>query len=89
QIQERIELIKDGGGVTDFPAFLSTSLDEGIANSFSNECVIHFENRFGKNISWLSLFPSESEYLLEPTKILWTGYEFKNNKHIFHAKQVM
>jgi len=88
-ICDRIELIKQGGGISESEAFFSTSLDRETATWFSGDAVIYFEDRYGKKVSGLSHFPGEQEYLLEPSTLLWTKHECINGKHIFHARKVV
>lgn len=90
EISNRIDLINNQGqsNITETKAFLSTSLDFGIAYSFKDKSMIVFDAPYGKSIASLSYFPSESEFLLLPSKILWESYEKIDNTYIFHAKIV-
>lgn len=89
EISDRIDLIKNGEGLSDTPAFFSTSLNLGTAESFAGKALIYFDLPYGKNVSNLSHFPGEKEFILEPCTLQWTHHEVKNGKHIFHAKKVV
>lgn len=79
-IQERIAIVQAGGGMTDFPAFMSTSSDKSVAYGFGlnhiaeEHYVVHFNKPYGKDLSLLGV-DGEAEYLINPSTILWTGYE--------------
>jgi hypothetical protein len=101
QIAQRIELVKQGGGIIHEPAYSSTSDDHNVANGFASKSIIIFDSVYGKSISMLSNFPFESEFLLPPGEILWESYERKEKVieypgeqpytqviHEFHAKVV-
>lgn len=88
-IQERIELIKNGEGLSDTPAFFSTSLDIEVAQDFARSAIIYFESAYGKDVSELSQFSSEREFLLEPCTLLWTQHAMQDEMHVFHARKVV
>jgi hypothetical protein len=88
EILERIDLINNGDGLSDTPAFFSTSLSLEVAENFTWNTVIYFDAPYGKDVSGLSYFTGEREYLLEPCTLQWTHYEIKDGMHIFHAKKV-
>ncbi|MBN9287225.1 MAG: hypothetical protein BGO43_15120 [Gammaproteobacteria bacterium 39-13] len=88
EIAYRIELIEEGGGVTDQKAYMSTSSDVEIGEMFKGNCLIIFDSIYGKEISGISDFPSEQEFLLSPGQIFWESYEYENDNIIFHAKVV-
>ncbi len=90
EIDKRIQLVKQGGGCTEQPAFMSTSTLQSVANGFkgNGNCLIIFDSVYGKSIERLSEFSSEKEYLLPPGQIYWKTYELKNGSHVFHADAV-
>ncbi|MBS0290146.1 MAG: hypothetical protein JSS07_08955 [Proteobacteria bacterium] len=90
QVNHRIDLVNHGGGITHEPAFMSTSADYKVSLNFSpfnkDKSIIIFEEAYGKDISQISYFPDEQEFLLMPSTIIWDGYEYKDGIHFFHAK---
>ncbi|MBS0287471.1 MAG: hypothetical protein JSR17_09250 [Proteobacteria bacterium] len=88
EILERISLVEQGGGITDQVAFQSTSSSKWVSEGFKGNCMIIFEDAYGKSVQSYSCFPGEQEYLLSPGKILWTSYEYKDGCHTFHAQVV-
>lgn len=88
EIIHRIELIEQGGGITDQKAYMSTSSDLEIGEMFKGNSLIIFDSIYGKEISSISEFPHEEEFLLLPSQILWESYEQQNGSIIFHARVV-
>ncbi len=88
EIQERIKFVKQGGGYTDRPAFLSTSTSQSVANNFKGKCMIIFDSVYGADVRKLSSVIGESEFLLPPGQIYWKGYEYINGCHTFRADAV-
>ncbi len=50
EIQNRINLVNQGGGLTDQPAFMSTSISRRIANGFRGNCLVVFDSVYGKPV---------------------------------------
>ncbi len=88
EIQMRIQLAQTEDGITYEPAFMSTSLDSYISESFSSGSLIIFDHRYGKNITGLSQFESEEEYLILPGHILWEAHDYHYGTFRFKAKVV-
>jgi len=88
EIQSRIELIDSDFPVSQSPAFISTSSDSWVGDGFSSGSFITFTGAFGKDVSGLSYFESESEYLVLPSQILWENYEYSNGTYYFKASVV-
>ncbi len=88
EIQERIDIIDNGGGIIPTKAFNSTSLDPDVARAFSVSSIVEFDGAYGKNIMDFSSFPGEQELLLSPSQIYWESYEVVDGTYVFHAKVV-
>lgn len=89
KITYRMDLIHEGGGLSDEPAYMSTSYDKEVSEGFKSSSMIVFDALYGKDIAWLSAFPDEQEFLLNPSTVLWEDYAFSNrNIPIFEAKVV-
>ncbi len=84
EIQTRINLIQQGGGYTEQPAFMSTTT----RLVYAPKSTIIFDSVYGKSIEKLSYFPSEKEFLLPPGQIFWKTYELKDGCHVFHADAI-
>ncbi len=90
EIQERINLVNQGGGFTEQPAYMSTSLSKDIASSpiFRGNCFIIFDSVYGTSVEKASASGFEQEYLLPPGQIFWKKYEYINGIHTFYAQAV-
>lgn len=88
EIQERIQITQTEEGFTYEPAFMSTSLNSYISENFSHGSLITFDNAYGKNITGLSQFEGEEEYLIPPGHILWEAYDYHYGTFHFKAKVV-
>ncbi|MCS5707904.1 ADP-ribosyltransferase [Candidatus Berkiella cookevillensis] len=88
EIQMRIQLAQIEDGITHEPAFMSTSLNSYISEGFSSGSLIIFDHTYGKNITGLSQFEGEEEYLILPGHILWEAYDYHYGTFRFQAKVV-
>lgn len=88
EIQMRIQLTQTEDGITHEPAFMSTSLDSYVSESFSSGSLIIFDHTYGKNITGLSQFEGEEEYLIPPGHIFWEAYDYHYGTFRFKAKVV-
>lgn len=96
EIQARIDSIGTPDAFTITPAYMSTSSDIAVAHGFSSGVLIEFEGLYGKSIECISHFPSEQEYLLQPSKIQWLEhhektidkYDERQTVHEFKARVV-
>ncbi len=88
EIQSRIDLIDSDFPISDSLAFMSTSSDNWVGQGFNSGSFITFDGAYGKDISGLSHFESESEYLVLPNQILWESYNYSNGTYYFKASIV-
>lgn len=88
EIQSRIDLIDSDFPISDNFAFMSTSSDEWVGHAFNSGSFITFDGAYGKDISGLSHFESESEYLVSPNQILWESCKYSNGTYYFKASIV-
>lgn len=90
KIQARLDAVNNGNNITEELGFMSTSNDFDIARIFSyngegKKKLIIFNNAPAKDVSALSLFPSESEYILLPSEIEWEKVEESDTQITFYA----
>ncbi|HET9843602.1 MAG TPA: hypothetical protein VFP93_02970 [Gammaproteobacteria bacterium] len=70
-------------------AFKSTTSSYEVAKRFSrNKVLIEFEHAYGKDISGISYFKNEKEYLLNAEKIQWLSHKQEKELNIFKARVV-
>ncbi len=88
EIQARIALVEEQM-YSQETAFKSTTTDDFIAECFAgNNCLLKIMNSSGKDISELSLFPSEEEYVLNVEKLQWLSHETINGMHVFTVQVI-
>lgn len=88
-IQHRIAHTTSSLDFDCMPAFMSTSGSQDISSFFSQGSMIVFDHAYGKDISGLSHFPQENEYLLPPGQIKFESYEYKNGTYYFKARVIV
>ncbi|HKY69361.1 MAG TPA: ADP-ribosyltransferase domain-containing protein [Gammaproteobacteria bacterium] len=87
-MEERHDVIMGKEVCTNEPAFMSTSSDPYIAINFSSDAYIHFINNAGKNISELSMFPMENEYLMLPGQVKWLSETKIGDNTLYTAEKI-
>lgn len=89
EINQRIRMVASRAYKQE-PAFKSTSSKASVTNlrTFSSPTGIIFTNTHGKDISGLSRFPGESEYILGPEKIQWLNHAETVDRNSFVAQVV-
>jgi len=73
-------------GVVPITGFISSTLDKNVA--FKKDIQFHFKNLKGVDITSISQIPTEKEFLIPPTQIQLTQYEYKDGKHWFEGTTV-
>ncbi len=87
-LQMRIELVEEGNGLTKMPAFMSSSSEKEVAEDFGYNyltgmrVLIQFDQPYGKDISSVSYYQSELEYLFTPSTFHWVSYEIAEHEEI-------
>jgi ADP-ribosyltransferase exoenzyme len=82
-IDQMIENVKNNM-VTQEKAFISTSFEDhdSFKKTYPNQIIL--KNVQGKDISAISYFGKEKEYLISPsTQLKWTGHTIDGENHIF------
>lgn len=87
-IEARISLIDQHQYLDGAPAFMSTTSWDLIGSAFADNSKIIFESAYGKDVSGLSQFPGEEEYLILPGKIVFHSYELIEGTYHFQASMV-
>lgn len=83
--QQRIEAAAKRD-IIELSGFVSTTIVEGsYASGMSNIIAYEFTNLRGVNISAISRYPHENEYLIPPTQIQITGYKVARGRDTFEA----
>ncbi len=88
EIQTRINLINQGGGFTEQPAFMSTSTSMIHSKRYMRKSMIIFDHAYGTSIDQFSTDGGQYEFLLPPGQVFWKQYHYENGLHIFHAQTV-
>lgn len=71
--QERVDIIKKGGGVHYEPALTSTSYDT-LAWQPGSVLIVYQGDLIGKDVHLISRYAHEREFLIPPTQFLWTAH---------------
>lgn len=94
---KRDEALSVGRGMTRELGFFSTSKEAPDSNITSKIVGPNNDKKLvgivvrggrGKNISSISQFPQEKEYLMPPSQLQWIGKKSEDNCDIYYARQV-
>jgi hypothetical protein len=84
-LQARIDAAKKGQ-VHQIKSFTSTSVGDKIQHDFEGNAYTQFHNVVGKNVSSISAFPHEKEFLILPTQMQWTGVKVDQTTGVVYLK---